>query len=805
MSGTISPLGVLRRPVKLSPASEALRQRQLAAAAAAAAATIAESRGSPTLTTRGGTTLASVASTLRDLRCYEVQFSVRDTGIGMAPDRMHRLFHTFSQLDADVARRYGGTGLGLAICKSLAELMDGRIWAHSELGKGSTFHFTIRVPGTSVDPPEYLRAGPPDCFMRPLSPTAASASPVAAAAAATTTPSPPASTQSELPLPMSPSMGVTTLSIETPPITPPAAARPLTPGVVRPEEPLHIDPALSRGPRIPVTSLPAGVVTPPSGSTPRGGGGLSPRAVVVIDRNPTVGRIVTSMLQAWGLKARHYSSAERALTHVARAYRAIHGAAALGAEDLSLALGGSPVVGGVSGNVASRSIVAPVAGGAAGGGSSRSPPTPPRPRGHLRVGSPSRGSGSGSGSGGSPPGQHSPRGMPSSSPVVGSHAIRTLRGYGPNSPATTARGLQLVDPTVQQAMRKESKAGHRPTRDSSRRAAMTLAGEGAAAALPLGVSAPAPAALSPAVESKESPGIASALASALAASPSAATAKGGEGDDDFGTMPDAMIVDLSTSGLGVAKAIRRLCSRSSLPIILMCPLRERQRDMRALVNAFVTKPIKPSHVFAALLQVFSASPTAAGGAGTPPETSSGGGLHHGGFGGHTSSPDHSPLASEVDVPPMSSPIGDERTFLHSELGVDDHAPISPSPGASISSGGGSTSAGGGASAGAHGGGFGSHSAVPTTPGGGGVRGVTPGRGPRSVPRSGGGLKAMSSRRIQLRILVAEDNKVNQKVIARMLEKMGLKSDLAGTHTTHPLRPAPLDMTFCIRRERSVGA
>ena len=73
----------------------------------------------------------------------EIHFAVRDTGIGIPPERFDRLFKTFSQVDASTTRRYGGTGLGLAICKRLSELMGGRIWAESEPGRGSTFHFTI--------------------------------------------------------------------------------------------------------------------------------------------------------------------------------------------------------------------------------------------------------------------------------------------------------------------------------------------------------------------------------------------------------------------------------------------------------------------------------------------------------------------------------------------------------------------------------------------------------------------------------------------------------------------------------------
>ncbi len=70
---------------------------------------------------------------------------VRDTGIGIPPERMDRLFRNFSQVDASTARVYGGTGLGLAICKSLCEIMGGDVWVESHTGSGSTFNFTLKV------------------------------------------------------------------------------------------------------------------------------------------------------------------------------------------------------------------------------------------------------------------------------------------------------------------------------------------------------------------------------------------------------------------------------------------------------------------------------------------------------------------------------------------------------------------------------------------------------------------------------------------------------------------------------------
>jgi len=94
--------------------------------------------------TAQGTILVEVKSgAQRSDGQVELLFSIKDSGIGIPAGGMDRLFKSFSQVDSSTTRLYGGTGLGLAICKQLVELMGGKIWAESELGKGSTFYFTI--------------------------------------------------------------------------------------------------------------------------------------------------------------------------------------------------------------------------------------------------------------------------------------------------------------------------------------------------------------------------------------------------------------------------------------------------------------------------------------------------------------------------------------------------------------------------------------------------------------------------------------------------------------------------------------
>jgi two-component system sensor histidine kinase/response regulator len=95
--------------------------------------------------TEAGEVVIDISLSARDRDQVELHVMVRDTGIGIAKEKQQAVFDAFTQADPSTTRQYGGTGLGLAISSQLIALMGGRIWLESELGVGSTFHFTARL------------------------------------------------------------------------------------------------------------------------------------------------------------------------------------------------------------------------------------------------------------------------------------------------------------------------------------------------------------------------------------------------------------------------------------------------------------------------------------------------------------------------------------------------------------------------------------------------------------------------------------------------------------------------------------
>ena len=93
---------------------------------------------------------------------WTLHFIVSDTGIGVPAEKLTSIFESFAQADTSITRMYGGTGLGLSISKRLVEMMGGRIWAESEVGKGSQFHFTMTVAAADPKVPVIDRAANPE-------------------------------------------------------------------------------------------------------------------------------------------------------------------------------------------------------------------------------------------------------------------------------------------------------------------------------------------------------------------------------------------------------------------------------------------------------------------------------------------------------------------------------------------------------------------------------------------------------------------------------------------------------------------
>src|SRR5579871_4351610 len=96
--------------------------------------------------TESGEVFVSVEQEFQDAVRSRLHFIVKDSGVGIAPDKQRQIFEPFTQADGSMARKYGGSGLGLTICARLVLAMGGTMWVESEPGKGSAFHFKINVP-----------------------------------------------------------------------------------------------------------------------------------------------------------------------------------------------------------------------------------------------------------------------------------------------------------------------------------------------------------------------------------------------------------------------------------------------------------------------------------------------------------------------------------------------------------------------------------------------------------------------------------------------------------------------------------
>jgi signal transduction histidine kinase len=111
--------------------------------------------------TEEGEICVTVNSELIEGGQYRLHFTVRDTGIGILAETIPALFQSFTQADISTTRKYGGTGLGLAISQKLCQLMGGDIEVESQVGRGSTFHFTILVEKSDRQPARLLQSEQP--------------------------------------------------------------------------------------------------------------------------------------------------------------------------------------------------------------------------------------------------------------------------------------------------------------------------------------------------------------------------------------------------------------------------------------------------------------------------------------------------------------------------------------------------------------------------------------------------------------------------------------------------------------------
>ena len=118
-------------------------------------------------TDHGEIAILVAADAVRDQE-VELHFTVQDTGIGIAEDRQEMIYEPFQQADSSATRRYGGMGMGLAMSRQLAKTMGGRIWFESEVGKGTTFHFTAKLARQARSAPAAVVSPAAPSWPRPL-------------------------------------------------------------------------------------------------------------------------------------------------------------------------------------------------------------------------------------------------------------------------------------------------------------------------------------------------------------------------------------------------------------------------------------------------------------------------------------------------------------------------------------------------------------------------------------------------------------------------------------------------------------